>query len=369
MEATAVNLARAEFQCNVCGAWSSRPAKGFDRESGSCAHCDSSVRLRALIALLSQELFGVVIPLPEFPVLKGIRGLGMSDPPRIADLLAEKFDYTNTFYHQAPRFDVLHPEPGDLGRYDFVISSEVMEHVPPPVETGFANLYDILKPNGLLLLTVPFNLSVHAEHFPSLHEFDIASPGGSPVLVNRRPDGSVEVFDDLVFHGGPGSTVEMRHFRKGELLQLLSSIGFSSTRIASENRHQFGIEHALTWGFPIVARKGLVQIPVEELAASYYEAQFKARHFEAEYIRLRTDYDKFVEFHESSYAEATRELEARADWGRRLDREIADYRQHFHTLVQEHAAKEREIMDRCEAAERVQSNWWVRMLQNLGLVQ
>ena len=76
-------------------------------------------------------------------MLKGIRALGMSDPPRIADLLSEKFDYTNTFYHQAPRFDVLHPEPGDLGRYDFVISSEVMKHVPPPVETGFTNLYDI----------------------------------------------------------------------------------------------------------------------------------------------------------------------------------------------------------------------------------
>ena len=140
-------------------------------------------------------------------------------------------------------------------------------------------------------------------------------------------------------------------------------------RIASENRPQFGIEHALAWGFPIVARKGRVQIPVEELAASYLEAQSKARHFEAEYLRLRIDYDKFVEFHERSFADATRELEVRADWGRRLDREIAQYRERFHDLVREHAAKERELMNRCEAAERVQSNWWVRVLRYLGLVR
>jgi len=59
----------------------------------------------------------------------------MSDLPDVASRLADKFDYTNTFYHQEPSFDVTHPDVRDRGRYDFILSSEVMEHVPPPIET------------------------------------------------------------------------------------------------------------------------------------------------------------------------------------------------------------------------------------------
>src|SRR5579872_235774 len=94
-----------QFICNICGAECWRPAEGLGRETENCAACGSTVRLRALIALMSLEMFGVLLALPEFPVLKGIRGIGMSDAPGLADRLAEKFDYTNTYYHQAPVFD------------------------------------------------------------------------------------------------------------------------------------------------------------------------------------------------------------------------------------------------------------------------
>ena len=84
--------------------------------------------------------------------------------------MAAKFDYTNTFYHQAPRLDINHPAPNDFGRYDFIISSEVMEHVPQPVEKAFENLYRMLKPDGLLVLTVPYTIDGRTiEHFPQLH--------------------------------------------------------------------------------------------------------------------------------------------------------------------------------------------------------
>ena len=109
------------------------------------------MRVRALVALLSTEIFGVSMALPEFPTLKGIRGLGMSDSPKLASGLAEKFDYTNTFYHQAPFFDVTQPNDQDTGRFDFILSSEVMEHVPPPVEQAFATLARLLKPDGLFV--------------------------------------------------------------------------------------------------------------------------------------------------------------------------------------------------------------------------
>src|ERR1700741_4696903 len=72
------------FVCNVCGTPLAAAAEPLTREGQSCAKCGSSVRLRALIALLSEEIFGVLLALPEFSVLKGIRGIGMSDKPGAA---------------------------------------------------------------------------------------------------------------------------------------------------------------------------------------------------------------------------------------------------------------------------------------------
>jgi SAM-dependent methyltransferase len=195
------------------------------REVPSCSACGSTVRLRSLIALLSREVFGVELAIPDFPVLKGIRGFGMSDAPELAQRLAEKFDYTNTFYHQEPRLDIADPTPEHLaentGRYDFILSSEVLEHVSPPVERAFANLNRMLKPAGLLVLTVPYRIDGHtAEHFPELHEYSLASPGGRTVLVNRRRDGSLEVYENLSFHGGAGSTLEMRVFTETSLKEI-----------------------------------------------------------------------------------------------------------------------------------------------------
>src|SRR5258708_24473493 len=83
------------FGCNVCGAWNE--VKHFATEPATCGY-ESNVRIRALIHLLSMELCGRSIPLPEFPKLKSIRGLGMSDKDCYAGILAEKFDYTNTSY-------------------------------------------------------------------------------------------------------------------------------------------------------------------------------------------------------------------------------------------------------------------------------
>src|SRR5437870_12160192 len=97
-----------EFTCNICGA--RNQVERFATEPDSCA-CGSNVRVRALIHLLSMQLFGRSLILTRFPKLKAIRGLGMTDKPCYADLLAEKFDYTNTFYDHDPRMDFLDPDP------------------------------------------------------------------------------------------------------------------------------------------------------------------------------------------------------------------------------------------------------------------
>jgi hypothetical protein len=93
-----------EFICNVCGAHNQIPEPEFATEPASCA-CGSNVRTRALIHLLSLELFGRSLILSDFPRLKSIRALGMSDKPCYASILQEKFDYQNTFYDREPRVD------------------------------------------------------------------------------------------------------------------------------------------------------------------------------------------------------------------------------------------------------------------------
>jgi hypothetical protein len=91
------------FVCNLCGGKSPHPGTvAPGRETPSCDLCGSTTRLRGLVALLSREILGVELALPSFHSLKGIRGLGMSDPPALAARLAVPFDYLNTFYHQPP---------------------------------------------------------------------------------------------------------------------------------------------------------------------------------------------------------------------------------------------------------------------------
>lgn len=312
--------ASEKFTCNICGTECEHPADGFGREVESCPTCRSSVRVRGLIAVLSRELFGEPLALPDFPTLKGLRGFGMSDSQELAERLEAKFDYTNTFYHQAPRLDITHPSPNDLGRYDFIVSSEVMEHVPAPVERAFENLCQMLKPDGLLLLTVPYRIDGHTvEHFPQLHQYALAAPGGQTVLVNRREDGSLEVFENLVFHRGDGSTLEMRVFTEPGLRETLCAAGFDSVDVASADVPEFGVQHAETWSLPVAARKGRLLPPIGEMALGARAAHRHVVALERELVTLRAEYQRFTEFHQRSTEDAQRELAERAEWVRKVE--------------------------------------------------
>jgi len=300
------------FTCNICGAVCERPAAPSGREVPDCPTCGSTVRLRSLIALLSRDIVGVELALPDFPMLKGVRGFGMSDPDELAGRLAEKFDYTNTFYHQEPRVDVVNPAAEHMGRYDFILSSEVLEHVPPPVERAFGNLNRMLKPDGLLLLTVPYTIDGRtAEHFPELHEYALAAPGGRTVLVNRRRDGSLEVFENLSFHGGDGSTLEMRVFTDASLKEMLAAAGFASVHIATEDVPEFGVRHGETWSLPMVARKGSFRAPSNEIAEAYKDA-----------VRKGAILARDLEIRQRAHAEAERALRERLEWVRKVEADL-----------------------------------------------
>jgi len=240
------------FTCNICGA--ANDVEHFASEPATCA-CGSNVRLRALIYLLSVELFGRSLPLPAFPRMKAIRGLGMSDKDCYNALLAEKFDYTNTFYDREPRLDFTQPHPELAGHFDFILSADVLEHIAPPVEHALAEAHRMLKPHGFLGVTVYCHPSgILREHYPTLHEFRIVPLGGRDVLINRRPDGTLEIRDDLVFHGGTGATLEMREYGAAPLRAQLLDAGFREVDFLTTDIPEIGVLFDHDTSQPLIAR-------------------------------------------------------------------------------------------------------------------
>jgi len=243
------------------------------------------------------------MPLAEFPVDASIFGIGLTDPEPIASVLAKRFTYCNTYLDTSPRLDI-RIDPSPLGPLDFLIASEVFEHVEPPVSDAFKNAAGMLKPHGVLLLTVPWvwdgdgenvlpalhdwkldrvegrwviidrlpdgltrefhnpsfdgsagpSLGFTREHFPELKDWKLYEDGGGWKLFNRRRDGGSEAFSNIVFHGGPGLALEMRVFTRADVERKLRNAGFDFVEFDSREAPEWGIVFPYHWSHPIVAR-------------------------------------------------------------------------------------------------------------------
>ncbi len=246
--------ARIPFRCNVCGAGNGSTLQELTRERVTCTHCGSSVRFRAMVHLVTREMLGHPVALHAMQRRPDIAGVGLSDAWSYAHRLARKFGYVNTYYHTDPRLDVTDVGDEHVGRYDFITSSDVFEHVRPPVMDAFVNARRMLKPGGKLILTVPFTLADETvEHYPDLHDYEVHEASGGFTLVNRTREGVVQRFADPVFHGGPGSTLEMRVFSRRALERDLLAAGFARVRLADEPYLPFGIHWADACSAPVVA--------------------------------------------------------------------------------------------------------------------
>ena len=243
------------FQCNLCGEHNRVAPEDIGREIPSCAGCGSTVRFRTIVQLLVHELLGIDEPLPAIPVRRDLRGIGLSDALTYAQPLAEKFAYTNTYFHAEPVLDITAVPDELAGHYRFLIASDVFEHIVPPVARAFAGARKLLDEDGVFVFSVPFSLeSDTVEHFPDLHRFHIEGSGSERVLHNTTPDGRTETFRDLVFHGGDGATLELRRFSRDAIERDLTAAGFSRVRFAQEAYPRFGIAWSAPWGVPVVAR-------------------------------------------------------------------------------------------------------------------
>jgi SAM-dependent methyltransferase len=214
------------------------------------------MRFRAIILALSRALFGMDLKLCDFPSLDSVRGFGIGDSDIYSGRLKSHFSYTNTFFDREPSFDLTRPDENEFGKYDFVICSDVLEHVPQPLDLALRTLAGLLKPAGVLILTAPYTLAEGTvEHFADLHETGLAEIDGKTVLVNRSADGGYQVFDQLVFHGGQGSTLEMRVFSEADLRAMLIAAGLSNVRFETAGNREFGVVFSGPCSLPIVASR------------------------------------------------------------------------------------------------------------------
>ena len=86
-------------------------------------------------------------------------------------------------------------------------------------------------------------------------EYNLSHKKGRYFLENRTKEGAVEFFEDLIFHGGPGSTLEMRVFSEKSLTEEFIKAGFSFFEIISEDYLPYGIIFQGNWSLPILAVK------------------------------------------------------------------------------------------------------------------
>lgn len=252
---TSVPVGSLTFQCNICGQICQTRLAEMHREVASCPGCRSTPRWRGVIRALSLELFGESLAIPDFPERRELHGIGMSDWDGYALPLSGKLSYTNTYLHQEPRLDISVGAAHLEGALDFVISSEVFEHVNPPISVAFENTRKLLKPGGVMILTVPYaNEGEHREHYPELYDYEVLERGGRQVLRNVTREGSEQVFEDLVWHGGPGFTLELRVFSEGSLVGYLRNAGFGPIKIYSDPDFDHGVYWPEPWSLPVAAR-------------------------------------------------------------------------------------------------------------------
>lgn len=247
---------RLAFRCNICGSANEVPIADLERELPTCRSCGSTVRFRAMVHALSLALWGESLALPDFPIRRELSGAGLTDWRGYAAPLAASLGYTNTFLDAAPRLDITQPDPALRGTLDFLLASDVFEHVPPPVERAFAGACQLLKPGGALVLSAPFTpTGAAAEHFPELYDYRLTATPAGQRLDNITRDGRRQTFTDLRFHGGPGLALEMRVFSLAGLLQQLGAAGFGEIRVCEEPCEKHGIVWLEGHSQPVIARR------------------------------------------------------------------------------------------------------------------
>lgn len=225
------------YCCNITG-------QNFDlndneKERELACRFGYNSRFRAICYVFTESLYGANKIMCNLEKNTDIKGFGMSDNV-LVNILNEKFNYTSA------QLDIYNEDDvKNHSELDFIISSEVFNHITPypSLQSAFDNLYKMLKNGGHLIFSVPYTNRQHEEHFPNLYNYEIVKENNEYVLHNTTIDGNKEVFNNLIFHDGPGNNLEMRVFSRNTLMSFLDQSGFYDIRFheITEDMNKHGI--------------------------------------------------------------------------------------------------------------------------------
>lgn len=144
-------------------------------EDESCKFCGSTWRAQSVMRGVLQGLgYAEDVDINEISTDLSRTGLGIGDDWRLARMLSQKFAYTNSSLHKFPQVDLLDPPRSCIEQFEFVTCSDVLEHTPPPRTRPIQGVYQMLKPGGFTIITVPIKRNVsYKEYFPNLVSWDI----------------------------------------------------------------------------------------------------------------------------------------------------------------------------------------------------
>jgi len=159
-------------------------------------------------------------------------------------------EHTSTFVHTAARKGVVKPDlfysgprlPIRDGSCDTVLSVQVLEHTPRPAAL-VAEMARVLAPDGLLILSAPFQFRLHEEP----HDYFRYSPHG---LRHLLADAGLEV-TEMHQQGSLGSVIGHKlnsflSFRVARVAGMAQGLGKLGHEQANTQRPRF-------WTFPFVA--------------------------------------------------------------------------------------------------------------------
>lgn len=139
--------------CNFCGGTGFQDMNG--RPKVRCEGCGSLERTRILLEVLKAALtirpgLSILHIAPEECLTRFFKALPAVDYQAV-DLCPELYLHT-----RVRRMDLVsEAEQLPTGRYDLILHSHVMEHVPSNVSSILLHLHRALKPDGLQIFAIP----------------------------------------------------------------------------------------------------------------------------------------------------------------------------------------------------------------------
>lgn len=230
-----------DWNCNFCGNNNDVPWLELVREGPSCKYCQSSVRQRQILYSVHKLL--------ETLNTKKPRIVGISDADLVAATLKNQrnLKYFNTYLDVRPRLDISAPRAKYKNLADLVICSDVLEHVMFPVQSAIRGLFEILKPGGYVVVTVPYTFhEPNQEHYPWMKSYEASQNNdGTWRVTGIAFDGTSREVENPIFHGGPGNTLEMRLLSREELISNFRDAGFTKVEIDEKDQKELGIRMQL----------------------------------------------------------------------------------------------------------------------------